>query len=86
MAGSKVFVLLDVVEGEPEEVAQMLRGKPGVIMTEVLEGPPDLIIIMEALKRQQLAQLTLQVLASVETMTENISLLPVKDQLGSSIS
>ena len=86
MNRAKVFVLLDIVAGQPEEVAQMLRGKPGVIITEVLEGPPDLIIVMEALKRQQLAKLTSQVLASVEAMTGNIYLLPVKDQLSSNVN
>ncbi len=56
-----------------------MRGKPGVVKADLLEGPPDVIVVVEASNRQELAELTMQVLASVETMTEHLQLLPTRD-------
>ena len=75
---ARVYILLDIVRGKSEYVIQALRGKPGVVMVDPLEGPPDVIIVVEAPKRQKLAELTIQALASVETMTEGLRLLPLK--------
>jgi len=78
MMGVKVYVLLDVMDGKSEEVAQILRGKPGVVKVDQLEGPPEVITVVEAYDRQELADLTMQALASVETMTEGLQLLPTR--------
>ncbi len=78
---ARVYILLDIVHGKSEYVIQALRGKPGVVMADPLEGPPDVIIVVEAPKRQQLAELTIQALASVETMTEGLRLLPAQGGL-----
>ena len=49
-------------------------------MADVVEGPPDVIIVMEMPKREQLAKLTMQELASVETITEQVALLPSREK------
>jgi len=77
----RVYILLDVVDGKAEQATEVLREKPGVVMVDALEGPPDVIIVVEAVERQQLAKLTIQALASVETMTEHVCLLPARDRL-----
>jgi len=77
----RVYILLDIVDRKAEQVTKVLRGNPGVVMVDALEGSPDVIIVMEAVERQQLAKLTIQALASVETMTEHICLLPTRDRL-----
>jgi len=64
------------VDGKAEQATEVLRKRPGVVMADALEGPPDVVIVMEAPERQQLAKLTVQALASVETITERVSLLP----------
>jgi putative ubiquitin-RnfH superfamily antitoxin RatB of RatAB toxin-antitoxin module len=46
-------------------------------MADPLEGPPDVIVVVEAPERQRLADLTVQALSSVETMIENVRLLPI---------
>ena len=74
----RVYILLDIVGGKSEEVARSLLGKPSVVKVDLLEGPPDLIVICEAFKRQELAKLTIEALAKVEQMTENVCLLPVR--------
>jgi len=75
----KVYVLLDIVDGKAEQVVQVLQETPGVVMVETLEGPPNVIIVMEAAERQHLAKLTIQALTLVETMTERLQLLPARD-------
>ena len=80
----RVYVLLDIADGKSEEVARSLWGRPGVIKADLLEGPPDLLLICEAFNRETLAKLTVEALAAVEQVTENVCLLPVRNQSGSS--
>jgi hypothetical protein len=75
---ARVYVLLDTVNGKSEQVTQVLRGKPGVILAEPLEGSPDVIMVVEAPRREKLAKLTNEALASVELLTENLQLLPAR--------
>lgn len=77
--GTKVYVLLDIIEGKLEQVVQTLRGKPGVVGVDLLEGSPNVIVVVEAPERKKLAEQTIQALASVETMTEGVQLLPTRD-------
>jgi hypothetical protein len=73
----RAYILLCLAKGNPELVAQVLRRKPGVLMADPLEGPPDVIVVVEAPERQKLADLTVQALSSVEAMIENVRLLPI---------
>ena len=73
----RAYVLLRLAKGNPDRVARALRRKPGVLMADPLEGPPDVIVVVEAPERQRLADLTVQALSSVETMIENVRLLPI---------
>jgi len=77
--GDRVYILLDIVDGEAEQVARVLRESPSVVMADAVEGPPDVIIVIEARQRQRLAKATLQALATVENMTEDVCLLPARD-------
>jgi len=79
--GNRVYILLDIMDGKAEQAAKVLRESPGVVVVDILEGPPDVIMIIDAGERQQLARLTNQVLASVETMTEHVCLIPAGDEL-----
>ena len=44
---------------------------------------PDVIAVVEAPERQRLAEITMQVISSVENMIEDLRLLPVRNGLGS---
>ena len=77
--GAKVYILLDIIEGKLEHVVQTLRGKPGVVKVDLLEGSPNVIMVVEAPERKKLAERTIQALASVETMTEGVQLLATRD-------
>ena len=76
---AKVYVLLHVKEGKSEQVVQTLRSKAGVRLLDVLEGPPDVIMMVQARERRRLAELTVAALASVEDVTEDLQLLPTPD-------
>jgi hypothetical protein len=78
---AKAYVLLNVVHEKQEQVVRALRGKPGVLMIDILEGPPDVIIVLGARGRQKLAKLTIQALALVEAITEEVQLLPTRGRL-----
>ncbi|MFH0768361.1 MAG: hypothetical protein V1932_02180 [Chloroflexota bacterium] len=78
----RVYVLLDVVQEELAEVARTLRCRPGVAMVDVLEGPPDIIMVVEARGRRRLAELTIEAISSIENMTKELRLLPVTEVRG----
>ncbi len=75
---ARVYVLLDTVNGKSGQVTHVLRRKPGVVLAEPLEGSPDVIMVIEAPRREKLARLTNEALASVELLTENLQLLPAQ--------
>ena len=50
---AKVYILLDLVNVDSEQVARTLRSKSGVTTVDVLEGPPDLLVVIEAPQRQK---------------------------------
>jgi hypothetical protein len=79
--GTRAYVLLDIVDGKSEQVVRALRGSLGVAMADQLEGPPDVIVVVEASERQELAELTNKALASVEAMIEGVQLLSAQDGL-----
>jgi len=76
---ARAYVLFDIVDGKSEQVAQALQDKPGVVIAEQLEGPPDLIMVTEASDLPHLAKLTVQAITSVEAMIHGLRLLPVQD-------
>lgn len=41
----RVYTLLELADGKDKQVAQVLQGKPGVVVVDVLEGPPDVIMV-----------------------------------------
>ena len=72
----RAYVLLDVSHGNRENVARALHSMCGVAKVDMLEGPPDVLMMIEAPGRRQLARLTIQALAAVEPMTEKVQLMP----------
>ncbi len=75
---ARVYVLLSVISGQSEVVARALRSQAGVVATDVLEGPPDVMVVIEAPERQRLAELMTHALTSVEIMTDNMQVLPTQ--------
>ena len=79
MVSERVYVLIDAIEGKAGQLAQTLRDQPGVTMVDLLKGPPDVIVMLQARSRQKLAELTNKTFASVEKMADTWQLLPVQN-------
>lgn len=75
---AKVYVLLDLVHADSDRVARILRGKDGVAVVDWLEGPPDLLMVIEVAGRQKAAECLMDILDSIDGMTENLRVLPVR--------
>jgi histidinol dehydrogenase len=75
----KVYIMLDVAEGKDRDVLRSLRGKIGVVSVDSLEGPSDIMVLCEADDRERLARLTVDVLSSIEHVTEDFSTLLVRE-------
>ena len=78
----RVYILLDTVEGKAEEVVEILRGTAGVKLVDVLEGRPNVVMVLQARSRRELAELTNRALASVGKVTEGLQLLPSANGCG----
>ena len=76
----RVYVLLDIIAGKSAQVTQTLRSKQGVILADELEDQSRVIMVVQAADRQKLAELTVQALDSVESMTDGLQLLPAKNE------
>jgi len=76
---ARAYLLLNIVQGKSEEAARILLDEVGVVAVDMLEGPPDIIVLIEASGRSTLARLTVRAIASVEALTEDIQLLPAQD-------
>lgn len=76
---ARVYVLLRTVQDCAGNAVLALRQNVGVVAADRLEGPPDIIVVMEAADRPKLARAVVKALASVEVMTDSVELLPVQD-------
>ncbi len=79
----RVYLLLDVMDGKADLVAGKLRHRDGIRIVDVLEGQPNIIAVVEAPERPRLAEIIMRVISSVETMVEDVQLLPARDGPGS---
>jgi hypothetical protein len=75
---NRAYVLLNVSQGKLENVTNALRSMSGVASIDIVEGPPDVIMVLEAAGRLELARLTVKAMAAVEPMTENFHLIPAR--------
>jgi hypothetical protein len=73
---AKVYMLLNVSNGNSIQVLETLKCQKGVIAADMLEGPPDIVLVIAAPDRQKLADRAIRAIASVEDVIENIRLLP----------
>jgi hypothetical protein len=75
----RAYMLLDIVDRSCEYAVQMLRSKAEVILADRLEGYPNLIAVVEAANRQNLAEAIIPVLDCVDGIAEDLRLLVTQD-------
>ena len=83
---TRVYVMIDTVKGKAKQVGEILYGQPGITMVDCVEGPPDIVMMAEAEDQQAMAHLTVQALATVENLTNDIRFLPVSSRATRSFS
>jgi hypothetical protein len=82
---AKVYILLNVSNGNFIQVIEALKRQKGVIIADMLEGPPDLIIVVEAPERQKAAEYLMRILDVVDNVFEDILVLPVRESVGEKV-
>jgi hypothetical protein len=76
---TKVYLLLETISGNKTDLAEALNGRPGIVTMDVLEGPPDLLVVIEAPERQKAAEHLMGLLDIVDGMVEDLRVLPVRE-------
>jgi hypothetical protein len=78
---TRVYLLLELVNGNKATVAAALKNTQGIVGVDTLEGPPDLITVIEAPARQKAAEYLMGVLDLVDGVVEDIRVLPVQESV-----
>ena len=72
---SRVYVLLSISDGKTVQAAQAVRDMPGVMFADLLDGDPNLLLMIEAPDRLGLAELLMPALSVLDGVTEDMRLL-----------
>ena len=75
---SRAYVFIETAEGKADKVVRILRHRLGVLVVDLLEDSPRVVMVVEALEQQNLAELTIRALMAVESMTRGTQILPSK--------
>jgi hypothetical protein len=75
----RAYMLLDIMDRSCEYAVQMLRSRAEVVLADRLEGYPNIIAIVEAADRQNLAEAMMPILECIDGITEDLHLLVTRD-------
>jgi DNA-binding Lrp family transcriptional regulator len=78
---ARAYLLLDIADGKADQLAKTLRGQPGVMAADILDGRPDIIVLVEAADRLKLAQFMMPVLDSIDRVTNDMRLMVTRETL-----
>lgn len=68
----RAYLVLQTDGDKSQEIISDLLNKPGIVTVDLLEGSPNLIVVVEAEKRQELGGFIVQALDSVEFITKDL--------------
>ena len=75
---ARAYVLLRAVPGARPRLVQTLLKQPGVVTVDEVEGPLDIVLVVEGPDRPRLARTMMRALASVEMMFDGLETLPAQ--------
>ena len=75
---TRAYVLIQSTGNSRDRVIKILKQQKGVVAADAVEGPPDVVLVIEAPDRPTLASVLMKAMASVEDMTEGLQLLPTQ--------
>ena len=76
----RVYVLINVKKGMADRVLRSLQNRAGVLMVDIVERPPDIIMVVQAANQERLTRLTIEALLPLEYLIEGLQLLPSHDR------
>jgi hypothetical protein len=62
----RAYLVLQTAGNPSQEIIDALLEKPGIVTADLIEGLPNLVLVIEAEKREELAGHIMQVLDPVE--------------------
>lgn len=68
----RAYILIDTVEGKASEILAAVDNSPGIIAADHVEGPPDIVLVIEADDRFELAIRVNSILHSIKNITEDL--------------
>jgi nitrate reductase NapAB chaperone NapD len=68
----RAYLILQTDGDKSQEIISDLLNKPGIVTVDQLEGSPNLIVVVEAEKRQELVGSIVQALDLVESITKDL--------------
>lgn len=75
---ARAYVLLRAAPGAHRRLVETLQAQSGVVAVDEVEGPPDVILVIEGRDRTHLARTLMKALASVENMFDGLEMLPAQ--------
>ncbi len=73
----KTYVLLRASACNISRAIDIVRRQPGVVNADRVEGAANGIFTVQASDRESLARLTVRAIAAIESITEDVQLLPI---------
>jgi nitrate reductase NapAB chaperone NapD len=68
----RAYLVLQTDGDKSQEIASDLLDKPGIVTVDLLEGSPNLIVVVEAEEQQELVGFIVQALDLVESITKDL--------------
>jgi len=76
---TRIYLLLDIVNGNHERAMELLKSKPGVKLVDSLENSPDLIVVIQAPSSERLGEAIMPVIEGIDGIAENLKILVGKE-------
>lgn len=73
---TRAYVLVQSADKRRDQVIDILRHQSGVVAVDPVEGPPDIVMVIEAPSRRKLASALTRAMESVQDLTDGLELLP----------
>ncbi len=77
---NRLYVLISVQSGTAEKVCARLRSSSGVVLADIIENPVDIIMVIEAADRCDLAKYIINALSPVENLIEGLQIMPTPNK------
>ena len=74
---TRAYILIEVVVGQANPVAEALRSLPGVLSVDSVTGPYDLIAIVEASDLAAISELTTRQMHAINGIMRTVTCLVV---------